>query len=113
MKSYKITTKNLTMVIEASSRLEATRKWFQKIKKEVWQGKSTLEKLGHIAMVHEKGKEDIPFRIAPAIYVMGLIDKDTAIEAIRNVLDCNEQEAISFLGTALLNDTNFVTKSSV
>lgn len=111
---FKIVTKDLTMMIEAKNRLEATRKWFAKVKEEIWKGKDTFEKIGHIAnFVFEKEEDTIPFRTAPAFYAMGLLDEDTTVQGIANVCNCSKVEASVLLLEMLENDKKFIPKMSL
>ena len=111
MTKFKIVTKDLIMMIEAKNRLEATRKWFAKVKSEIWEGRDTFEKIGHIAnFVFEKEEDNIPFRTAPAFYAMGLLDEDTTIQGITRVCNCSKVEASVLLLEMLKNDKKFIPK---
>ena len=83
MRKYRITTGSLNLTVEANSREEAIQNFF-KMLKVFWH--NWRDKIGQIAIVHDRGKE-IAFRLVPSLYNMGLLDEETAITNLLRVFE--------------------------
>ena len=101
MKGYKITTRNIELVIPANNRQEAYAKFFIEVKK----GNISLDNLGNLLMLHDEG-EEYPFRVVPTLWLMELIGPETAMVTLQVILELKDmEEAAGLLMSSARNDS--------
>ena len=101
---YKIKTKSDTAIIEAKDRREAFAKYFA----DIATGKIPLDRLGQIIILYD-GKNEYPMRVAPILWLLGVLDKKTAIENIKLVTGCCDREAERILLKCAEKDSRLLT----
>lgn len=100
---YFIATKNDMVLIKAKNRDYAFAKFF----KDVEDGKVSLEELGSIVILHDHN-EEYPFRTAPLLWQMKLIDGSTAVSNIMACTGVSEKEAEEMLGEYGFKDSRLI-----
>ena len=106
MKGYKITTKDIDIVIPANDPQEAYAKFFLEVKK----GNISIDDLGNILMLHDEG-EEYPFRIVPTLWLMKIIGPETAIVTLQVILEIeDEDEAANVLLSSARQDSWILDK---
>jgi hypothetical protein len=99
---FNIETKELKLIVEAKDKNEAIKKFFETIIKE-----NKLNKVGQIGIIKGKTEaENVPFRIVPALYYLGILSKEDALANIKLAIgsDVSEEE----LNKMVENDKKFV-----
>ena len=98
-KLYKLTTKDEKILIKAKNREEAFAKFF----KDILKGKIPLGNIGQIVTLHDR-KDEYPFRTVPALYLLGVIDREIATSNVSMVLECSKIEAEIMLESCIAED---------
>ena len=91
-KQFLIHTTGVVYPVKASTRKEAYAKFFLDIK----QGKIPLKDVGQIIILKD-GKDEYPFRTCPSLWLLGIIDTDTAILNIRRTIGGDDIAALEML----------------
>jgi len=101
LKPYRITTKDDEAIITASSRKEALARYFL----QVADGEVGLDRLGNLVMVKDPDYgEQYPFRTVPALWLLGVLDRETAELNLQVLLGVGEKESRDILLTAAKQD---------
>lgn len=98
-KQFLIHTKGVVYPVKASTRKEAYAKFFLDIK----QGKIPLKDVGQIIILKD-GKDEYPFRTCPSLWLLGIIDTDTAILNIRRTIGGDDINALEMLAKTARQD---------
>jgi len=80
---------------------------FAKFFKNVVDSKISLEDIGAIVILHD-GKKEYPFRTAPLLWQMKVIDKKTAIANIRACTGVTKKEAEEMLYKFSFKDSRLI-----
>jgi len=92
MKQFLISYRRGIYTVKARNRKEAYAKFFFAVQN----GEINFRDLGHIIVLKD-GKNEYPFRTVPSLWLLGIIDQDTAIANIRLAVGCSEHEAFELL----------------
>lgn len=99
MRPFRLVSKDINIMIVANTRKEAFAKFFKKLKaKEIG-----IEEIGNLVMLHDKD-EEYPFRTVPSLFLLGLMDEETAIANIAEVVGSNPTQAGKMLYNAAEKD---------
>lgn len=98
-KIFEVRSKDINFVIEAENRFQAFKIFFEKVR-----SNNLLDKIGHIAVTKDDGKK-YPIRTVPALYLLGYIDKDTAIENLKLCVGVDDKEATKLLKDCCKQDS--------
>lgn len=104
LQMFELSSKDIHIVIPATTRDEAFAKFFLKIK----QGEISIDQIGCIVMSHE-GKDEgdnVPFRTVPTLWLMELISNSTAFNTLDQMLDLdpNTDESATILVNSAKQD---------
>jgi len=91
--------------VKARNRKEAYAKFFFAVQN----GEINFRDLGHIIVLKD-GKDEYPFRTVPSLWLLGIIDQDTAIANIRLAVGCSEHEAFELLIKTAHQDSWILTE---
>jgi len=102
---FKLSSKDVEIMIPAKNRKEAFARFFLKVKN----GEIGLEQLGGIVISHEGNSEenDVPFRTVPTLWLMKLIGPSVAFNTLERMLDLdpNSDDAANLLLSASKQDS--------
>jgi len=91
--------KDIDIIIVAKNRKHAFAKFFKKLKdKEIG-----LDQIGHLVMLHDE-EEEYPFRTMPSLFLLGLVDEETAIANLIECVGVNETQGGEMLYKAAEKD---------
>ena len=107
MNKYIIETRNDKVLVEAEDVSHAFAKYFYDIISE----KVTLDKIGIIILLkgkREDGGDDIPFRMVPLLWKMGIIGTKCAVDSIIECLHVSRKEAKKTLKETADDDARLI-----
>jgi len=94
MKAYRISTKDDKTIITANSRKEAIARYFLQIA----DGEVSLDRIGNLVTITDPDNgEEYPFRTVPSLWLLGVLDRETAELNIRVLLGVGEEESRDLL----------------
>lgn len=102
-KLYTVEYRNGKIKILAKNRDEAFAKFFKAVKDK----KIPLDNVGQVIILHNK-KEKYPFRTAPLLWQMGIIDTETAVKGIMACTGVSQDEAELMLYKFSYNDSRLL-----
>lgn len=83
-KIYKIRAKSLDFIVEAKTKTDAIRKFFELIIKD-----DELDNIGQVAVIKGKTEsEDTPFRTTPALFYLGLLTREELVKNLERMVGC-------------------------
>lgn len=91
MTLFQLRSKEVVVTFEVEDRREAFKRFFEFVVEE-----DLIDHIGHIVQTQEDG-EVYPMRTVPALYEIGEIGMDTAIEALSEIMDESEEDLPMFL----------------
>lgn len=92
MKRFLIEYKNGIYYTKARSKREAFAKFFLAVQN----GKIKLDDVGQIIIL-KYGKYECPFRTVPSLWLLKVIDQETALINIQLTVGCSKKEALELL----------------
>ena len=99
---WRITSKNLDVIVFAPTRKEALVKFFASINDQM------LEKLGQVVLTSQEGdkeeEDEVPFRTVPTLVNMGLMDEEEGAANIAKTVGISEDEASEMLSKLRIKD---------
>ena len=100
---YVIEYRNGKIGVMAKNRDEAFAKFFKSIK----DGKFPIEDIGQIIILYD-GKTQYPFRTAPLLWKMGVIDLETAVVNIMRCTNTSKAQAKLILYECAVEDSRLI-----